>query len=118
MAILKSLGILWGFLRWLIAFTKKTNQAAEARFSEAKAAEDRLVLQALALDLIEGRGSTWAHKLLRLLGLSDDAGRYLTALLKSSKLDAITNGGSTLEKEKARAELAEVRAKLSGPHQP
>ena len=104
----------WGLIR----FGRRVNADAEAMLSQSKALADRAALEGLALDLIEGTGNHWLHRLLRWLGLNDNAGVYLQTILKSDKLHTITNGSSTLEKEQARESLAEVRAKFSGIHQP
>ena len=108
----------WQAVWGLVRFARKVNADAEAMLGQEKALEDRKALEGLALDLIEGKGNHWLHRLLRRLGLNDNAGVYLQTILKSDKLHTITNGSSTLDKEKARESLAGVRAKFSGIHQP
>jgi len=105
-------------IRGLIRLAKRINADAEAQLSQSQALEDRKALEGLALDLIEGKGDHWIHRVLRWLGLNDNAGTYLQTVLKSDKLHTIQNGNSTLDKEKARDALAEARAKFSGYHQP
>ena len=105
-------------IRGVIRLAKRINADAEAQLSQDKALQDRRALEGLALDLIEGKGNHWLHRLLRWVGLNDNAGVYLQTLLKSEKLHVVINGNSTLEKEQVRDSLAEVRAKFSGIHQP
>lgn len=118
MAWLTGISTAWQAIWGLVRFARQVNADAEAMLSQPKALEDRKALEGLALDLIEGKGDHWLHRLLRWLGLNDNAGVYLQTILKSDKLHTIQNGSSTLEKEQARSELAEVRAKFSGEHQP
>jgi hypothetical protein len=117
MGWITGIGTAWQAVRGILRFARKVNADAEAMLSQSKALEDRRALEGLALDLIEGKGDHWAHRLLRWAGLNDNAGVYLQAILKSEKLHVVINGNSTLDKEQVREDLAGVRAKFSGEKQ-
>jgi hypothetical protein len=93
MGLINGLKTIWGFVAWLLAIRKKFLTEADDRLAPESAKLDRVWLEGIALDLIDGsRDLRWYDRLLRWLGLGPAAGAYLLNLLKSDKLNRALNG--------------------------